>query len=192
MVRKINRFSNENFRKNGRGYLLQTDFRKSAYSPAWTNKIVIININGESAMKSLLNRKWMLFMCLCMWVLVVRTLSGCSMSKDDGNKVRDLEFSVTAEADIPQELKQIIAEKQKTPFKLTYSDDQNLYIVVGYGKQDTGGYSITVNELYLTENSIVLDTDLLGPEKGESGGTEPSFPFIVIKTELSELPVVFQ
>ena len=158
----------------------------------WTNKIVIININGESAMKSLLNRKWMLFMCLCMWVLVVRTLSGCSMSKDDGNKVRDLEFSVTAEADIPQELKQIIAEKQKTPFKLTYSDDQNLYIVVGYGKQDTGGYSITVNELYLTENSIVLDTDLLGPEKGESGGTEPSFPFIVIKTELSELPVVFQ
>ena len=76
--------------------------------------------------------------------------------------------------------------------RLTYSDDQNLYIVVGYGKQDTGGYSITVNELYLTENSIVLDTDLLGPEKGESGGTEPSFPFIVIKTELSELPVVFQ
>ena len=57
---------------------------------------------------------------------------------------------------------------------------------------DVGGYSITVNELYLTENSIVLDTDLLGPEKGESGGTEPSFPFIVIKTELSELPVVFQ
>ena len=53
-------------------------------------------------MKSLLNRKWMLFMCLCMWVLVVRTLSGCSMSKDDGNKVRDMEFSVTAEAYIPQ------------------------------------------------------------------------------------------
>ncbi len=127
-------------------------------------------------MKSLLNRKWMLFMCLCMWVLVVRTLSGCSMSKDDGNKVRDLEFSVTAEADIPQELKQIIAEKQKTPFKLTYSDDQNLYIVVGYGKQDTGGYSITVNELYLTENSIVLDTDLLGPEKVKAGGRNPHSP----------------
>ena len=143
-------------------------------------------------MKSLLNRKWMLFMCLCMWVLVVRTLSGCSMSKDDGNKVRDMEFSVTAEADIPEELKQIIAEKQKTPFKLTVCDAPNLCRVVGYGKQDTGGYSIAVNELYLTENSIVLDTDLLGPEKGESGGTEPSFPFIVIRTELSELPVVFQ
>lgn len=143
-------------------------------------------------MKSLWNRKWMVLMGLFLWVLVVRSLSGCGFHKDNGNKVRDLEFSVTAEAEIPKELKQIIVEKQKTPFKLTYSDDKNLYIVVGYGEQKSGGYSIAVNELYLTENSIVINTDLLGPEKGEGTGKEPSFPFIVIKTELSELPVVFQ
>lgn len=143
-------------------------------------------------MKRPWNRKWMIFFGLAMWVLVVRTLSGCSMNKDDGNKVRDLEFSVTAEAEVPQELAQIIAEKQQSPFKLTYSDDQNLYIVAGYGKQDSGGFSIAVNELYLTENSIVLDTDLIGPAKGENGGTENSYPYIVIKTEMSELPVVFQ
>lgn len=143
-------------------------------------------------MKRPWNRKWMIFFGLAMWVLVVRTLSGCSMNKDDGNKVRDLEFSVTAETEVPQELAQIIAEKQQSPFKLTYSDDQNLYIVAGYGKQDSGGFSIVVNELYLTENSIVLDTDLIGPAKGENGGTESSYPYIVIKTEMSELPVVFQ
>lgn len=143
-------------------------------------------------MKKVWNRKWMIFFGLAMWVLVVRTLSGCSMKQDDGNKVRDMEFAVVAEADIPKELVQIIAEKQQSPFKLTYSDDQNLYIVVGYGKQEGGGYSIAVNELYLTENSIVLDTDLIGPGKGENAGTEPSYPYIVIKTELSELPVVFQ
>ncbi|WP_420323216.1 protease complex subunit PrcB family protein [Lacrimispora amygdalina] len=127
-----------------------------------------------------------------MWVLVVRTLSGCTVNGDNGDKVRDLDFSVVADTDIPQELKQIIAEKQQSPFKLTYSDDKNLYIVVGYGKQDTGGYSIAVNDLYLTDNSIVLDTELIGPEKGENTGTEPSYPFIVIRTEMSELPVVFQ
>jgi len=64
--------------------------------------------------------------------------------------------------------------------------------VVGFGKQAGGGYSIAVNDLYLTDNSIVLDTELIGPEKGENMGTEPSYPFIVIKTEMSELPVVFQ
>ncbi|MDW2798688.1 protease complex subunit PrcB family protein [Clostridium boliviensis] len=134
----------------------------------------------------------MIFFGLAMWVLVVRTLSGCTVNGDNGDKVRDLDFSVVADTDIPQELKQIIAEKQQSPFKLTYSDDKNLYIVVGYGKQDTGGYSIAVNDLYLTDNSIVLDTELIGPEKGENTGTEPSYPFIVIRTEMSELPVVFQ
>ena len=143
-------------------------------------------------MKRLFSRKWMIFFGLTMWVLVVRTLSGCTLNGDSGDKVRDLEFTVVADADIPQELRQIIAEKQQSPFKLTYSDDQNLYIVVGYGKQASGGYSIAVNELYLTDNSIVLDTELIGPEKGESTGAEPSYPFIVIKTEMSELPVVFQ
>ncbi|WP_349673746.1 protease complex subunit PrcB family protein [Lacrimispora sp.] len=127
-----------------------------------------------------------------MWVLVVRTLSGCTVNGDNGNKVRDLDFTVVADTDIPQELKQIIAEKQQSPFKLTYSDDKNLYIVVGYGKQASGGYSIAVNDLYLTDNSIVLDTELIGPDKGENTGSEPSYPFIVIKTEMSELPVVFQ
>ena len=143
-------------------------------------------------MKRLFNRKWMIFFGLAMWVLVVRTLSGCTVNGDNGDKVRDLDFSVVADTDIPQELRQIIAEKQQSPFKLTYSDDKNLYIVVGYGKQASGGYSIAVNDLYLTDNSIVLDTELIGPEKGENAGTEPSYPFIVIRTEMSELPVVFQ
>ena len=62
-------------------------------------------------------------------------------------KVKDLEFAVVGEPEIPQELKQIIAQKQTAPFKLTYSDEQNLYIAVGYGVQPTGGYSISVNEL---------------------------------------------
>ncbi len=143
-------------------------------------------------MKRLFNRKWMIFFGLAMWVLVVRTLSGCTVNGENGDKVRDLDFTVVADTDIPQELKQIIAEKQQSPFKLTYSDDKNLYIVVGYGKQASGGYSIAVNDLYLTDNSIVLDTELIGPEKGENTGTEPSYPFIVIRTEMSELPVVFQ
>ena len=94
--------------------------------------------------------------------------AGCKVSKDDGQKVRDLEFAVAGDTDVPAELKQIITEKVSQPFKLTFSDEQNLYIVVGYGPQPTGGFSIAVKELYLTSNSIVIDTELLGPEKGEN------------------------
>lgn len=120
------------------------------------------------------------------------TLMGCSASKESKDKVRDLDFTVAGNMDIPEELKKLIAEKQQQPFKLTYSDDQNLFIAVGYGVQPTGGYSISVNDLYLTENSVVINTELKGPEKGENAGTEQSFPYIVIKTEYLENPVVFQ
>ena len=132
------------------------------------------------------------FLMLVWIVLSVWGLAGCSAAEDNGDKVRDLEFSVAADPDVPKELGQLIAEKIHQPFKLTYSDDSNLYIAVGYGAQPTGGYSICVNDLYLTENSIVLDTELKGPEKGENPGTEQSFPYIVIKTEYLEQPVIFR
>lgn len=125
-------------------------------------------------------------------MLALLFISGCKISKDDGKKVRDLEFTVVGEVDIPAELKQIITGKLSQPFKLTFSDEQNLYIVVGYGSQSTGGYSIAVKELYLTDNSIVIDTELLGPEKGEDPAPETSCPFIVVKTENLENPVIFQ
>lgn len=143
-------------------------------------------------MRKVLSRKMVLITVLFLWVAVVRVLSGCSGKEEDLGKVRDLEFTVIGEQEMPQELKDIIAEKQQMPFKLTYSDDVSLYIAVGYGEQPTGGYSITVNELYLTENSIVIDTELLGPDKGENGGTAASFPYIVVKTEYLDYPMVFQ
>ena len=46
--------------------------------------------------------------------------------------------TVAGDMDLPDELKNLIAEKQRQPFKLTYSDRQNLYIAVGYGVQPPG------------------------------------------------------
>lgn len=142
-----------------------------------------------------LNRKVFLAMSLCIWVMVVRLLSGCSaigVGKDSGDKVRDLEFTVTASEEVPEELQKLIDEKKAEAFKLTYTNDQGLYIAAGYGQQQSGGYSIAVKELYLTDNSIVFRAELMGPQKGEEGGNEPSYPYIVVKTELLDEPVIFQ
>ena len=136
--------------------------------------------------------KVLLVAALLAWVFVVRFLTACSVEKDDLKKVRDLEFTVVGETDLPEELKQVIEEKKTAPFKMTYTDDQNLYIAVGYGEQANGGYSISVRELYLTEKAIVADTELLGPESAEQTGAEKSHPYIVVKTEYLEEPVIFQ
>ena len=90
------------------------------------------------------------------------------------------------------ELAQIIEEKKNDSFRLTYTSGNELYIADGYGKQETGGYSITVPELYLTDNSIIVKTELKGPERSEPTGEEPSYPYMVLRTELLEEPVVFQ
>lgn len=143
-------------------------------------------------MRKAVSHKWILWILLVAWVFIVRCLGGCSADEGDDGKVRDLDFTVVGDSEVPQELMSTIDQKKANPFKLTYSDDQGLYIVTGYGEQESGGYSIVVEELYLTENSIVFDTELRGPESGESGGNEKSYPYIVVKTEVLDNPVVFQ
>lgn len=129
---------------------------------------------------------------------VIACLAGCGVEKKEGNeKIKDIEFTVLGEENIPEELKQIIEEKKEKEFKITYQDGDFLYICVGYGKQETGGYSITVNELYLTANAIYVDTNLIGPEPEnrelyhaqEKDGT--SYPYVVVKIEYLDKAVVF-
>ena len=93
--------------------------------------------------------------------------------------------------EIPDELTKIIDERKEQAFKLTYSDGEFFYIVVGYGEQATGGYSIRVNDAYLTSNAVYVDTSLIGPEKKEKKKKAVSYPFIVIKTEYIDMRVVF-
>ena len=123
---------------------------------------------------------------LCFW------LAGCSMLSEERIKLRDLEFTVLSEEKIPQELMTIMQEKKGEPFKLTYSDRDYLYISIGYGEQATGGYSIAVNELYLTDNAIYVNTTLLGPDTTVKVDNTPSYPCIVIKTEKLDETVIFE
>ena len=125
-------------------------------------------------------------------IMIMLVLSGCTMLSDERVKLRDLDFTVLSEEKIPEELKQIIEEKKTQAFKLTYSDNEYLYISIGYGEQSTGGYSIAVNELYLTDNAVYVNTNLLGPESSEKNNQVPSYPYIVIKTEYLDETVIFE
>ena len=139
-------------------------------------------------MKRVLRILWMTGLILSL----AAALQAVPFQRKTGIRCGILEFQTVPSEELPEELSKLISEKVSQPFKLTYTDDKNLYIAVGYGAQPTGGYSISIRELYLTENSIVLATELMGPEKGEDPGTEKSFPYIVLRTELLEEPVIFK
>lgn len=129
---------------------------------------------------------------LCLLVAASMLLSGCTYLSDEKIKLRDLDFTVLSEEKIPEELKNILEERKNAPFQVTYTDNVNLYICIGYGEQKTGGYSIAVEELYLTDSNIYVNTSLLGPEAGEKSNKIPSYPYIVIKTEFLEQTVIFE
>lgn len=125
-------------------------------------------------------------------ICVISMLCGCSLQNDERIKLRDLDFTILSEDKMSEELKVIVEERKAQPFQLTYSDNEFLYICIGYGEQTTGGYSIAVNELFLTENAIYVSTSLLGPGAEEKNKEIPSYPYIVIKTEFLDQTVIFE
>jgi hypothetical protein len=125
-------------------------------------------------------------------MLTLIGLTGCKQENTDVKKIKDLEFTVVEDADLPGELKEIIDEKKEEPFKLSYSNKDNLYIVVGYGKQNSGGYSISVDELFLTSNAIYINTNLIGPSQKDVVTQGVTYPYVVVKLEFREEPIVFQ
>lgn len=124
--------------------------------------------------------------------IVMCSLGGCKTESTSLEKLKDLDFTVVENADLPEELKSIIEEKKQQAFKLSYGTGEYLYIVKGYGEKTTGGYSIQIDELFETENAIYFKTSLLGPSKEDASKGSLSYPYIVVKTELIDKSVVFE
>ncbi len=124
-------------------------------------------------------------------LLLAVLLAGCGLSKSAVVKVRDLEFNVLGEAEVPQALKEVIDENLETEMKLSYQNEGELYIARGFGEQSTGGYSIAVEQCYLGEDGIHVKFQLIGPSKEEKLAQEPSYPYVVIKTEDLEETIIF-
>lgn len=128
-----------------------------------------------------------------MWTFIFLScvlFAGCSRNTTP-SKTDSVDFTVVSGTDIPEELKTLINERKQNAFELTYSDGAYLYIIKGYGKQASGGYSIVVNNFYQSEDSLVFETELIGPKKDTQVSSACSYPYIVIKTQYRENPVVF-
>ena len=128
----------------------------------------------------------------CLMMLLLCLLTGCGVQTQDKERIKDLEFTVLDPEKIPGELRNVLEEKKEEPFKVTYEDDGYMYICVGYGEQQTSGYSIVVEDLYLSTNAVYVNTELLGPGNGEETAAATTCPYIVLKLQDLEQPVVFE
>ena len=58
----------------------------------------------------------------CALLALACLLPGCSVENTDPVKLKDLEFTVVENAEVPEELLTIIEERKSANFKLTYED----------------------------------------------------------------------
>ena len=122
-------------------------------------------------------------------LVLLGMLCGCVTKTEEGEKLNTLEFTVVKEEDIPEELADKIEKHRREAFQGTYEDKGYLYIIKCYGEQETTGYSIEVNEVYETEDAVVMDTTLLGPPRGEEIFEKKTCPYVVIKLEATKKEV---
>lgn len=125
-------------------------------------------------------------------VTVVLLLLGGCKTADEAECIRELEYTVLAKENIPTELLEELEARKSKLFQVTYEDGAYLYLCVGYGEQESGGYCIQTRELALYEEYILLDTVLMGPTQEEAAQKVSSAPYLVIRTEALDYPVVFR
>lgn len=132
-----------------------------------------------------------IMLCLgCVFCLLA--MAGCGGENGEVTKVKDLDYTVVEEADVPEQLLTLINKKKQNAFCLTYKSEDAYYICQGFGTQMTSGYSIAVDELFLGTNAIYIKNTLIGPGKDELVTQNATHPFIVVKIELMDYNVVFE
>ena len=127
-----------------------------------------------------------------LWIAAaLLALSGCRVIRIEEAERTPLKYTVVDSARIPEEAAALIEETKAAEFQMIYQSGEDMYLIKGYGRQMSGGYSIQVTELSLSSAAVFFKTKLIGPSE-ESQGSEPSYPYIVVKTEYREEPVQFQ
>ena len=130
--------------------------------------------------------------CAVVIFLLTIQISGCEGNYQGSEKGLNLEYTVLGETKIPEEFLSQIEEKKAEKFELTYRDNEYLYIAKGFGEQKTSGSSISVTNLTCEDQTIYFESKLVIPQEKENLNSISSFPYIVIKTELIDFPVVFR
>ncbi len=141
-----------------------------------------MNRNGKNVLLAIL---------LCS---LLGTASGCGQKTSENRQ--DISFVVCGRTQLPDALSDMIEEKKQHAFQISYATKEYLYIVVGYGAHDRTNLQVIVEELYKTDRAIYVKTNLVTdeatPEDAQPAGDMSMYPYIVIRCERLELPVLFE
>ena len=116
---------------------------------------------------------------ILVFVILCSFLGGCSIEKVRAGDGVTPEYTVMKEEDFPEKVKELINENKEKEFQMTYQDQGYLYLLKGYGKQETGGYSIQMVPVASAgyETRIHTPEEWHGKQGREAERTMPGMKF---------------
>lgn len=104
---------------------------------------------------------------------------------------QDLAYEIVTGSDVPHKVNEKIYKAKEKGFGFAYRDGETMYTIFGFGKQNTGGYSIQVLAVKETDSAVVIEAKLVAPEAEEVISTSPSYPYMILKMTNVEKDVQF-
>ncbi len=90
---------------------------------------------------------------LCVLLLALLPV-GCQFIRIEEGERTPLEYTIVKQEEILAEISELMEQKKKKVFQMTYQVGDIRYLMKGYGEQLTGGYSIQVEEVSESENAV--------------------------------------
>ena len=115
-----------------------------------------------------------------------------NITSADESKVADVNYEIIDYFNLSETLRQCYDLSTCKNTRLIYEDEGYQYLIICYGPMSTTGYSIEVNALYETKNTIIIDTTLKGPSKQDYVEEKESSPTMVIRIPKQEKLIIFK
>ena len=89
-------------------------------------------------------------------------LASCRITDVSEGERKELSYAIVKPGDFPPEIDQILRRKKESAFQMAYESGDDLYILRGYGKQKSGGFSIQIEQLLVFLTGIRTDNIIYG------------------------------
>ena len=105
---------------------------------------------------------------------------------------KQVDFVVLDESDIPDKIVQILPRYKMLERALAAKVEDQVYVIVTRGEKLTGGYLVNIDKIVLEkekdETKLVVYAVFTDPKPEDLVPQVPSYPYVVAKTNLKELP----
>ena len=105
--------------------------------------------------------------------------------------MQDAVYEIVSGSDVPHKVNEKIFKERDKGFGFSYRDNEGMYSAFGFGRQNTGGFSIQLAAVKENEDEILIEAKLIAPAPEEVVSTSPSYPYMILKMDNTEKNVEF-